>query len=499
MRVLAYLTIAFVIGSFQGLLAENKLNSQYSYSLAQLNDEEIGSQHFKKIYDSELKRLRLIKDTVIVKFHNTTRTEVIEHYLQNYGLEIVSDLGNNTFLCKLSKVNDNENLVVQLNNIKAIIKEQSLHANSLVENFDLNEYKQIQLSDNNDDSFLNLQWHLINDGINGVKKGADINADKAWEYSHGQGSKVAIIDTGIDMKLKKKVNILGKGINARIIDQSLSREKSNTAKAPKDSRENHATAIIGIIGAKGDDQGLMGIAPQATIIPIRLIDDYGLTSTAQIVYAFHKADELGAEIINCSWGSSSSDIDNSTMELSDMEKNLYETIATKGNNGKGILIVFASGNKGRSNLNYSPEARYEYNFAVAASDSSDTVTAYSNLGEGIDLIAPGGDTLTPIYTYDRTDQTKICKNGITKVIAIEGYNEGCIAKGFKGTSAAAAMVSATAALVHSINPALSAQEIRDILVTSSDSINCPILSSVNACGAGRLNAARAVQFSLSSN
>lgn len=225
------------------------------------------------------------------------------------------------------------------------------------------------------------------------------------------------------------------------------------------------------------------------VIPIRLINDDGMTSTAQIIYAFQKADALGAQIINCSWGSVYPSIAGVQSELSDSEKNLYKTIASKGNNGKGIITVFASGNNSYTDFNTLPEARSEFNLATAASDSSDSITSYSNLAEELDLIAPGGDSQAPIYTLDRADITKINQNGIEK-IKIQGYNKGNIATSFKGTSAAAAVASGVAGLVRSINPILSAQEVKDILLETANPLACPITDDSD-CGAGRINAGEA--------
>lgn len=462
--------------------------SKIHYSLIESEEETIGSETFKKVYDNDLQRTRLIKNTVIIKFNSTAKASVIKNYLHSLKLKTISNLGNKTFLCKLKKIDTNQTLVTQLNNIKTLIEMQNQDL-PLVEVFDLNEYRKINLFDAND-SLTKLEWHLNNDGINGIKEGADINVYKAWELTKGQGVKIAVIDTGIDPKLKYKVNILGDGINARIADLSIGDENNSTAYAPKNSKENHATAIIGIINANNKNNGLSGVAPDSMIIPIRLINDYEMTSTAQIIYAFQKANALGAQIINCSWGSVYPSIAGVQSELSDSEKDLYKTIASEGNNGKGIITIFASGNDSYTNFNTLPEARSEFNLAIAASDSSDSITSYSNLAEELDLIAPGGDNQAPIYTLDRTDISKINQDGV-KETKILGYNRGSIATSFKGTSAAAAVVSGAAGLVLSINSTLTAEEVKNILINTADPLVCPS-TDTNECGAGRVNAGAAV-------
>ena len=145
--------------SFLTAQAQGKIH----YSLIESEEETIGSETFKKVYDNDLQRTRLIKNTVIIKFNNTTEFKVIKNYLLNLKLKIISDLGKKTFLCKLKKTST-KNLVSQLNNIKTTIEKQNQNL-PIVEVFDLNEYREINLFDSND-SLGKLEWHLNNDGIN---------------------------------------------------------------------------------------------------------------------------------------------------------------------------------------------------------------------------------------------------------------------------------------------------------------------------------------------
>lgn len=445
----------------------------------------IQSQNFNKIYDQNLKRYRLVKDSFLISFDQILSQSDIETELKDLGLKLDTNLGKGIYLVKpIGKISGKK-----LNQIKFLIDMQRAK-NKSIKGFDFNEYREIDLLSNGAE-YAGLEWHISNDGINGIKKGADISVNDAWKIADGQGIRVAVIDTGIDLDLKNKINILDKGVNARYIDQSLSKEKKHTAIAPKKSKENHATAIAGIIAAKHCGNCLLGVAPGAEVIPIRLIDDSGLVSTAQIIYAFNQAAELGAQIINCSWGASTSPVHpDQELQLSDIEKNLYQELASNGNNGKGILIVFAAGNKAYRDFKYLPQARSEYVLAVGASDSADEVTTYSNLAEELDLLAPGGDELHTIITYDRSDIVKHKENG-TNSVFILGYNRGIIAKDFYGTSASSAVVAGVAALVYSVNPNLTASQVKEILMASADPLECP---EEGLCGSGKVNAVKAVEM-----
>jgi subtilisin family serine protease len=237
--------------------------------------------------------------------------------------------------------------------------------------------------------------------------------------------------------------------------------------------------------------GVVGVAPEAQIIPIRLLSDGGGGNVSSIIIAHQKAVELGAQIINNSWGSIGSE------DLTQLEKDLYKEIYEEANGGKGVLIVFASGNSRASNLDYAPEARDPSTLAVGATDSSDKRAGYSNYGPGLDLVAPGGDTTKGILTTDRTD-IKISKNGKSK-LQILGYAKGDTTNTFTGTSAAAPVVAGVAALVLSANPNLTARQVREILNRSAKKLDSYQFDAngINAeLGHGRVDAKAAVDLAL---
>lgn len=467
-------------------------------------------ERFAKIFDSKLKRERLVKDDLIIKFKKDILIGDVYYYLSRKNLELVKDLGSNTFLCKPIGERNNTKLLRAINSLNA----QNLNEasedynyddealNEMVALFDVNEYKKIGTSEIWTNPLAKKAWHLDNDGRNGLIAGADINVEDAWNYTHGEGVKIAVIDTGFDTG-HKDINYYKQGFNALSYGGEIAEVSSavagstDDAMAPKFSNENHGTAVAGIISAKDNDMGVVGVAPSAEVIPIRLINDTGSVSVAQIVAAFRKAQEMGAQIINNSWGSRNPNLeDGEIFNVSDIERDLYIDVAKNGNNGKGIIVMFASGNSGSANFNNSPEARIPEVVAVGATDSTDQRVAYSVFGPELDIVAPGGGYKT-IITTDRRDLKS--RKGKRKVT---GYSKGSYAKGFRGTSAATPVAAGVAALIWSINPNLNADEVKEIMYKSAIKIKRRQYEYQDGkdlqMGHGRVDAARAVELALQS-
>ncbi len=497
-------------------LVEESTPKQISTNSAQTSEETLvkktKSSKYRRIYDKQLGRERLIKDGLIVKFAKNTDENQRAEYIRTNNLKSISKIGPNTYLLKVVNHEDIEEtidpnaLIRTLNKVHGDVakyKSRTLvtaENSAIVESVDLNEYK--LLSPHVIESpETKRQWHLKNTGLNGLKAGADIKAFEAWDISKGYGVKVAVIDTGFDLK-NPDINFYDISYNALEVDEdgnSTSSEDESDAAAPSSSREDHGTAVAGIIAAKDNGKGVVGVAPDAKVIGVRLIDDFGMVSSAQIIAAHRKADELGAEIINNSWGSYDPSLpEGKLLEITEEEREMYEDLAVNGNKGKGILIVFASGNSGDKNLNNSPEARQDCVLAVGATDSTDQRASYSVYGPELDLVAPGGGA-QPILTTDRRDQIR--RIGDKLKVKVKGYDKGNIAENFHGTSAAAPVVAGVAALVWSVNPKLTASEVRDILEESVDkNINSKYsfgLDSKNEeIGYGRVNAEAAVLAAL---
>ena len=213
----------------------------------------------------------------------------------------------------------------------------------------------------------------------------------------------------------------------------------------------HGTHVAGIIGAAVDnDVGIAGVAWNCTLMPIRGAGVAGIRdnrSAAAIVYAV----DNGARVINMSWGGRER-----SFLLRDVVDYAY---------ARGVLMVAASGNESKGDSIF--PAGYRKVISVAATEQHKQKFYQSNFGASIDIGAPGNVILsTHINNRYRT---------------------------LSGTSMATAHVSGVAALIISKRPSLTHEEVRQILLSTTD----PITESPELVGAGNLNAARALMASSS--
>lgn len=215
----------------------------------------------------------------------------------------------------------------------------------------------------------------------------------------------------------------------------------------------HGTHVAGIAAASGDNGiGIAGVAWNCKLMAVRtghsvagvsgLQDD---DSSAAIVYAV----DNGARIINMSWGSSSS-----SFVIRDVIDYAY---------ARGVLLVAAAGNDFQNQVIY--PAGYRKVIAVAATDQNKSRFYQSNFGASIDIGAPGNVILS----------TQI--NNQYRLLT--------------GTSMAAPHVCGAAALVMSKRPSLTHEDVRNILISTTDAIT----DSPELVGAGHLNAGRALMAS----
>lgn len=396
---------------------------------------------FQKVYDYKFQRNRLMKDTIIVKFKTEAKKSDMDHFALVNNLKFLNKLNNKTLVYKITNLD-----------ILNFADDQNFLDTYQILNLDLDEYKHLSHSKkiiSKSPSLVKDQWHLMNTH-------ASSNVEEAWKYTKGAGIIVAVIDSGFDLD-HPDINYASLGYDAQT--------GSMTAAAADTSSENHGTAVAGLIAARDDGIGVVGVAPEAKILPIRLYGDDGMVSSSQIIRAHLKAVELGATIINNSWGTYDPRLaQGESLEISEQEIELYNNLATEANDGKGVVVIFASGNSARKDpgFNNSPEARLEANLAVGATNKNNERAYYSIYGDALDLVAPGGDSFGGIYTTDRQDLAVKISNKTRRYVL--GYDKGSYTSNFIGTSAAAPIVSGLAALVWSANPQLSADEVKGIII-----------------------------------
>ena len=320
-----------------------------------------------------------------------------------------------------------------------------------------------QLKELRDPSYIK-NWGIYN--TNNTR--SDIQAFDAWKIQEGSHDVVvAVIDTGIDPHHKGLIKNLWRDPKEQ--QGKFGKNFVNPETNPLDEH-GHGTHVAGIIGAEFDQySGTSGVAHHVSLMPIKYYSDSnsGAVNLAHTIEAIHYAIDHGAKIINYSGGGP---------EFSEKEY-----LAIKRAESKGILFIAAAGNENQNidrSQNFYFPASYSNPAAfkrlphqplsniivVAATNKKNELIPASNWGKNsVDVAAPGEDILSTL------------PHGKSGTLT--------------GTSQATAFVTGIAALILSENSQLTPQEVRQILIDSSDTI--PRLSE-KVKSRGRVNVYRAV-------
>ncbi|KAL3938539.1 MAG: hypothetical protein SGBAC_006574 [Bacillariaceae sp.] len=191
-----------------------------------------------------------------------------------------------------------------------------------------------------------------------------VKAQQAWEKfnTRGAGVKVCVLDTGI------------LGSHEDFNTNNLSGYSGREAVTPWDRDGNgHGTHVSGTIAAADNDNGVVGVAPDAEIYTVRVFDNGGNFYGSDVVAAAEACRDAGAKIISMSLGGPSYQGD---------EKRIFDTLYDQG-----ILAIAAAGNDGDDD--YSFPASYTRVMSVAAVNSNRNHASFSQFNDRVDIAAPG--------------------------------------------------------------------------------------------------------------
>ncbi|MCQ6269131.1 S8 family serine peptidase [Pseudarthrobacter sp. R1] len=282
-----------------------------------------------------------------------------------------------------------------------------------------------------------------------VAKGAsdaDVDAVEAWTTTTGGGTKVAVLHSGVDLDHPD--------INPQVVARA-----NFTASKTNEDKYGHGTHVAGIVAANADNGiGVAGVCPGCTILAGKVLTDTGLGSTSALANGINWAVNNGAKVIN--------------MSLAVRASRTLETAVNNAWN-RGVVLVAAAGNGNNQTKIY--PAAYTNVIAVGATDNNDAKASFSTYGPSwVDIAAPG---VAVFSTFPNQD------------FALREPNKRSLSYDIgNGTSMAAPIVAAVAALAWSSRAAPTADTVRANVLSSGEK-----KTEMSAFWAyGRVNACKAV-------
>jgi subtilisin family serine protease len=460
--------------------------------------------------DSEL----ICEDEIVVKFKKSVAATKVTEIASQFGMDVVEE--NSLFT--LFKVRDAGTALDVANRIQ----ESGLTIYSFP-----NFVSKIRLDQHiPNDPFFQRQFYLHNtgqvtaDNRTGTPD-ADIDAPEAWEVSQGSSQViVAVLDDGVsaahpDIPASRQVRLAG--------SNPFCGDPNNPEPA---TYRFHGNACAGIIAAAQDNsEGVAGICSNCKIMPIKISDDGHTPSCAeltpaQIANAIKFAVDNGAWVLSNSW---------STLYNA---PNIFPVIVdaisyatTQGRGQKGCVVVFSPGNDADHSRNVNGFVNFPASvtvsgvFAVGASDRNDQQANYSPTSDPnsafnqiVDIVAPSHKA-DPDLTFFPNETREVWTADSPGNFGINPYPSGEVhppvtgeqlpSSGtnylaytgrFGGTSSAAPQVAGVAALLLSVNPNLTQQQVFDIITSTADKVGGYTYSNgwSKELGYGRLNACKAV-------
>jgi serine protease len=337
------------------------------------------------------------------------------------------------------------------------------------------------------------QWNLGSSGI---------HVDSAWE--HGRGSPrivVAVIDSGVtahpDLDSQFLRNIDGSVAGYDFVSKQVgSGDGSGWDSNPADpSARNdwHGTLVSGVIAAAANGSGVIGVAPETKLLPIRSMGETGglISDTVAAIYwaIGEKIKDVPlnknpAKVINLSIGNGLG------LGCDASAKKALELAAKKG-----VIVVTAAGNESKPTY-YSFPGNCGLSVNVAASTKSGDLATYSDFGPLIDVAAPGGEQSGGEPASDvQTLGILTTSNSGTNAPGAASYEV------VEGTSFAAPQVTGVIALMLSLRSTLRPAEVEKILRNTAtryaSGAFCQKQVADLPCGEGIVNASAAIDAVLS--
>ncbi len=415
----------------------------------------------------------------------STRTQTLQQLAAPWGAQVklVRQTGTGAHVFKLGRALS----LSQLQDLATQIKADDANVEYVEP-----DRKMYPMATPTDPSY-SVQWDLF-------ETTGGIRAPAAWDRATGTGVVVAVIDTGYrphadlsgqfatasgsstvagyDFIADTAVSVDGNGRDADALDPGDYYAANECGSGvPGSSSSWHGTHVAGTIAAKANNGiGIAGIAYNAKILPVRALGKCGgytsdiadgITWSSGGSVSGVPANANPAKVLNLSLGGSGA-CDTTTQT------------AINGARSRGASVIVAAGNSAANAANYSP-ASCAGVVTVAATNRSGGRASYSNYGSIVALAAPGGDSGSG--------------NGIYSTLNAGSTTPGADSYAYySGTSMATPHVAAVAALMYSVKPTATPDQITAALKSSARAFP----ASCSQCGTGILNADAALTAILGS-
>lgn len=239
-----------------------------------------------------------------------------------------------------------------------------------------------------------------------------IRAVDAWPVSRGSGAVIAIVDSGVDLEHPDLMSRFLRDASGGLVGRDL----VDGDGTPQDVN-GHGTMVAGIAAATaGNDIGIAGVAPEARIMPIRVLDEEGGGRSSDVDEAIRWAVDNGADVVNLSI--------ESALPLPGGLLSGAPTAAVDYAWGRGVAVVAAAGNSGSPFTDYPASSPV---LLVGATNSQDRRASFSDTGRRDAVMAPGVAIVSTWWctgcpdgphTYGRADGTSFAAPHVSGAVAV---------------------------------------------------------------------------------
>jgi len=308
----------------------------------------------------------------------------------------------------------------------------------------------------------------------------------AHEYATGEGTSVAVVDTGIDLNHPDLGNVNEELGETFVLNDDV-------PEIGPDDSGFHGTHVAGTVGATGEDS-VVGTAPETELIPVRVFPADGGATFGDILAGIDYAADIGADAANFSLGIPG--VQEPSAELNQLKAEIQTVFQSATQ--RGTVITGSAGNDSGSlqGSGFTLPNSVPAVITISATSPADTLSFYSNFGTSdIDVAAPGGWYETVERTLGeegKEDDIPFPFNGVLSTwptdlessVGLTGYDF------ISGTSMAAPQVAGLAALVRELDPDANASQVEQAIQKGAELANG---KSDSEFGAGRINALNTVE------